>query len=398
MADPTAIRPPDSRPRLQSIDGLRGAVMVLMALDHVRDFFFTHRVDPTDIATTTPGLFITRWVTHFCAPVFVFLAGTSACLQVQQSVSKCHSSRSLIIRGLWLILLEFTVIRWSWTFQPGSGVLIGQVFWALGMSMLALAGLIHLPVRWAVVLGGILIATHNAFDSFEVAPESPGFALWSVLHQGQFISLGDSFAFLPLYPLIPWIGVMAIGYGFGAWMQEPIQVRSRRLGLAALVALGCFAALRVTNLYGDASPWASDFNGVRSVLSFFNCTKYPPSLLYLLMTLGPMAGLLSLWERQGWRVPRVLVTLGRVPLFFYLLHVPLIHAAAAMFAAVQGKPAVAAFLWHNGPFRSLPDGFGTTLANTYLVWLTIVLALYPACAAFSHLKQRHRGASWTRFI
>ena len=288
-----------ARPRLDSVDLLRGLVIVIMALDHARDFFTSARFDPTDLTQTTAPLFLTRWITHFCAPVFVFLAGTSAYLYQARGKSPREASWFLLTRGLWLVVLEWTVIRWAWMFNFNytSELLFVQVIWVIGVSMIVLAGLVHLPLGAVAALGIAMIAGHNLLDG--VAPESLGrwAPLWILLHVQAPIPLRGDQVFFVIYPLVPWIGVMAAGYAFGRLLHRPAEERRRmllRLGGGLTIA---FLALRALNGYGDPAPWSVQESAGRTVLSFLNTTKYPPSLLFLLMALGPAIALLPLLER-----------------------------------------------------------------------------------------------------
>lgn len=377
--------------RLDSIDLLRGLVMVFMALDHTRDYFHDlslQGVDPLDLAQTTPALYFTRWITHFCAPLFSFLAGAGVFLSASRGRSKRELSWFLVTRGLWLIVLEFTFVRWAWNFGWDPGSNWGLVLWALGWSMIVLAALIHLPV-WAVTAFGVgLIAGHNALDG--LAPASWGNLawLWQVLHVPGGFRIGGSFTFLAYYPLIPWVGVMAAGYGCGAvFLLEPGRRRQilARLGLG--LTLG-FVALRWSNLYGDPGPWQRQPTGLQTVFSFLDCEKYPPSLAYLLMTLGPGLLLLAAWDRGTPAWLRPAVVFGRVPFFYYILHLPLIHGLAyALHHFRHGEGNLFAF----GTIKPPADA-GVGLAPTYAVWLAVVVLLYPLCRWFADLKRRRRDA------
>lgn len=409
-----------SKRRIDSIDLLRGIAMVVMMLDHTRDFVHSaaYQFEPTDLSQTNVALFFTRWITHFCAPIFVFLAGTGAYLQFARGKSKRDLSRFLISRGLWLIVLEFTLVRFGATFSLDytSQGLMMQVIWVLGVSMIVLAALIHLPLRVVAGFGILMIALHNLLDRFHVQswqpPNGPvpsyGAKLFIILHQPfePFPIAGlHSPAVFVLYPLIPWIGVMAAGYAFGAIYQWDAARRRkllRRLGTAATLL---FVVLRAINLYGDPSPWLRQSRTALSVLSFLNTTKYPPSLLFLLMTLGPTLLALSWFESSSKEnktkpsftvglLPRggmrnFFVTFGRVPLFFYLLQWPTAHLIAVALHFATGKP----WRWM---FDSLPGvnapppGVGFNLAAVYACWLVGVLLLYPLCRWFAAVKARRR--------
>jgi len=381
-----------ARPRLDSIDLLRGAVMVLMALDHVRDFFSNaYAIDPVDLAKTNAALFLTRWITHFCAPVFVFLAGTGAFLSGTRGKTKAELARFLLTRGLWIVSLEFTLVHLGWSFFDFHFFNL-QVIWAIGWSMIVLAGLVFLPT-WAVTaFGVVMIAGHNLFDNLQ--PERFGSFrwLWAALHSVQIFDLPHDFHIRIGYPLVPWIGVMAAGYGFGQLMLiERGRRRKWLLGLGAGLTLA-FVALRATNLYGDPHHWSAQQNALFTVFSFINCEKYPPSLLYLLMTLGPAIALLALFDREAGRLGRPFVIFGRVPLFYYVLHLPLIQSLTIIFAFVRYGRRMPE-LFANGP----PEGYGYSLPVVYLIWLAVVFTLLPACRWFARVKQRRRDA-WLSYF
>lgn len=384
--------------RLDSIDLLRGLVMVLMALDHTRDFFHVgvfQGQDPLDLKTTTLPLFFTRWITHFCAPVFVFLAGTGAFLSTTRGKTPRDLSWFLVTRGLWLVILELTWVQWAgWTFAVNLHSHWGLVIWAIGWSMVVLAALVHLP-KWAITAFGVgMIAIHNAFDS--VRPEAWGqwAWLWRVLHAGGPFEVAPGYTLGAGYPLIPWIGVMAAGYGFGTvLLREPAKRQGwlLRVGINLTVV---FFLLRFSGLYGDAKEWSSQSTGFRTILSMLDCTKYPPSLCYLLMTLGPALILLALLDRgtPSWLKP--VLVFGRVPLFYYLLHLPMIHGLAVVVNLIRfGR---ADWLYGSSPAKAPPDaGFG--LPVVYFVWIGVVLLLYPACHWFADLKRRRREA-WLSYL
>jgi uncharacterized membrane protein len=377
--------------RIDSIDLLRGLVMVLMALDHTRDFFAAGGFNPRDVAD--PALFLTRWITHFCAPVFVFLAGTSAFLYGAQGRSRGELSRFLLTRGAWLVLIEFTVVRLGWTFSFEPNYLVTQVIFAIGASMLALAALIHLP-RWAIAAVGIaMIATHNMFDGIKAELFGAAAPAWNILHQPALLEFGEVKLFA-LYPLIPWIGVMAAGYALAPIFQLDRAVRvGWLLGLGAAVTAG-FAVLRASNLYGDPAPWAAHEGWLATVLSFVNCEKYPPSLLYLAMTLGPALLLLAACESARGSRAHWIMTFGRVPFFYYIAHLFVIHALTVVFAWASGVSTV----WLFGGFPGdKPAGYGLGLAGVYTVWLAVVIMLYPACRWFAAIKRR-RSEWWLAYL
>lgn len=374
------------RSRDAAIDRLRGAVMVLMALDHARDFFGDTQRVPTDVATTTPALFATRWVTHFCAPVFVFLAGTAAWFYAEARTRR-DAARFLLSRGLFLVLLELTVVRLGWHFDPTSSNFTLQVIWAIGWSMIVLAGLVRSP-RWAIAPFGLaVVALHHLADGF--APRAASW-LWSILHApgriGPFLGLR---AYV-VYPLVPWLGVIALGFAFGPLAaRPPAERRPTLLRLGAGITLA-FVALRAIDRYGDPSPWRAQGDAVRTVMSFLNTTKYPPSLSYLTMTLGPAIvalGLLSRARRDD--RPDVLSLLGRVPLFFYVAHLYLLQLGAVVTGLVlRGRPS--------GAFDR--EGIALGLPWVYVAWLLVTALLLPACRAFAGFKSRHRGAWWVGYV
>ncbi len=360
--------------------------MVIMALDHARDFSHPVPYAPTDLSQTSALLFVTRWVTHFCAPVFVFLAGTAIYLFHARHGDAGRTSRFLLSRGFWLVLLEFLVVNPSWNAGFYWTYLFGQVIWVMGISMMLMAVLIRLPFRVVVGFGFLLVLGHNLLDGVAV-DEGVGGMIWTVLHvQGQ-LDLGPV-AFDIVYPLVPWVGVMALGYGLGRVMQRPAPDRVRWLARAGTLTVLGFVVLRATNVYGDPSLW-ENLGGWRGVASFVNCSKYPPSLLFLAMTLGPSLWFLALMDgRTGW-VERRLRVFGQVPLFFYLLHVPLLHLIAVLANAVRFDT----WSWYEIPLAERDMG----LPATYLIWIAVVVLLYPGCAVWRRLK-RTRSEWWLRYL
>jgi uncharacterized membrane protein len=382
------------RVRLESIDVVRGVIMILMALDHTRDFFGNSGLNPTDPATTTIPLFFTRWITHFCAPTFFLLTGTGAFL-ARRKKSTRELSRFLLTRGLWLIFLELVVTRClGWQFNFDYHVLLLLVLWALGWAMIVLSGLVFLP-PWAVTTFGIvMIAGHNLFDS--VQSSNP---IWTILHSPNFILNTPQHSIFVTYVLIPWVGVTAVGYALGqiyGWASQRRRAFLFRLGVSLTAG---FVVLRAINIYGNPVPWSTQKSAVFTVLSFLNTNKYPPSLLYLLMTLGP--ALLFLWAVDAgtprWLRPALIF--GKVPMFYYLLHIPLIHLLAiAVCYARYGQvhwmfesPSIGQF-----PITQ-PPGWGYSLPVIYLVWIIVVVALYSLCRWFAELRQR-RSDWWLSYF
>ena len=383
--------------RLSSIDTLRGLVIVLMALDHTRDFFSNAHFSPTDLDKTSVALFLTRWITHFCAPVFVFLAGSSAYLWASQREPRAEVSGFLVKRGLLLLLLAGTVEAWAWNFRADFRHIDGGVLWAIGWSMIAMAGLVKLPLNGIIGFGILMIVTHNAFDGVIAADLGSFGSWWSVLHTGDTVQLSGDWQIKPYYPLIPWIGVMAVGYGFGKWMSLP-QLRSQRsLLILGFSLIATFLLLRYSNLYGDPKPWQIYSNPAFSLLSFINCHKYPPSLLYLLMTLGPAIVILALFERQAAHQLRFLQVFGRTPLFFYLLHLYLIHLLALAVAVIDSGP-VSALIGGGIWSPDLPKDYGYDLGVVYILWLMVVLMMYPLCHGFEVFKARKPHWAWLKYL
>ena len=384
-----------ARARIDSIDLMRGLVMVIMALDHVRDYFHnqSQHFAPEDLAHTDGWLFFTRWITHFCAPAFVFLAGTAAYLSGRRGRTTSEVSRFLWTRGLWLVFLELTVVAFfGWNFGINVGELGLAVIWALGWSMVALAALVWLPWRAVLVASVGMIVLHNTLDG--IRPDQFGSAhwLWRLLHvRGP---LHPEWGMRVSYPLIPWIGVMGAGYCFGRILDVEPDRRLRLLVGLGLGVTAAFVVLRWSNLYGDPFPWTAQRTAVLTLASFLNSEKYPPSLLYLLMTLGPMLLMLAAFEKVRARPWNPLLVFGRVPLFYYLLHLPLLHAVALVFA--QWRYGRFAFLLDRppslrGPRPDFSTDYGYDLWVVYLVWAAIVLALYPLCRWYAGLKQRSKS-------
>jgi len=381
--------------RLDAVDLLRGIAMVLMALDHVRDFFHASRIDPLDLAQTTPLLFLTRWVTHHCAPAFVFLAGTGAFLSLSRGKTVPQLSRFLLTRGLWLVLLEITVVRFGWLFNLDYSLVFAQVIWAIGWSMVALAGLVFLPRRAIAAVSLGMICLHNAFDGVDPAGLGPFAWLWQVLHVQSAIEYAPGWNLFVAYPLIPWIGVMGAGYLFGRFLLQDEAPRRRSLVRLGLGMIAAFVVLRAVNVYGDPAPWTLQSGPLRTALSFINTWKYPPSLLYLLMTLGPAIAVLPLLERWKGGAARFITVFGRVPLFYYVLHLFLIHALAV--AAAEITTGDAGFLFSNTFPGMGPDAYGFSLPVVYLVWVVVIGILYFPCRWFADLKRRRKDP-WLSYL
>jgi uncharacterized membrane protein len=380
--------------RLPEIDRLRGLVMVLMALDHMRDFFDADamRFSPTDLDRTYPLLFFTRFITHFCAPTFTALAGVGAYLYGVKVKDPAALSRFLAARGLWLIFLEVAVISPIWSM--GAGRIELATLWAIGCGLLALAALSRLSQRTMLLVGVAIIFGHNLLDGIHAADLGAFGPWWSLLHEQGKLPLDAPGGVI--YPALPWIGVAALGYGLGPLFLEPAKRRDRTLYVIGGAALALFVLLRFSNLYGDPHPWSAQRDAVFTLLSFLNVTKYPPSLLYLLVTLGGAALALPALEwAKGW-IGSALTVFGRTPLFFYVLHLYVGVAAALAFTLARGYSLQEIADWPKagGP----PADFGAGLAGAYIAWILIILALYPLCQWFAGVKRRRRDLWWLTYL
>jgi uncharacterized membrane protein len=381
-----ATDPPQRAERLPGIDHLRGVVIVLMALDHVRDFFDADalRFSPTDLSHTYPALFLTRFVTHYCAPTFALLAGISAFLHGTRLAGRGPLAGFLLTRGLWLILLDAFVISPVWTLQFGR---IGfGTLWAIGCGMIALSALIYLPTRIVLAIGALILATHDLLDSIHASTFGEYGLFWSLLHEPGPLPFGMNGSVY--YPALPWIGVVALGYGLGPLFLGDARRRERILNQLGVAALALFVILRGSNLYGDPRPWSEQPTPTMTALSFLNVSKYPPSLLYALVTLGPAFILLPALERLGNAAGRVLAVFGQTPLFFYVLHLYTALTAAVALESARGFSLreVEAFAASRAP----PENFGVGLVGTYVAWMALVAALYPVCLWFARVKRRRR--------
>ncbi|MGA7684621.1 MAG: hypothetical protein WCC32_02110 [Terriglobales bacterium] len=380
--------------RLSSVDALRGLIMIIMALDHTRDFFNNSAIlfSPTDLSRTTVPLFFTRWITHYCMPVFMFTAGLGMAFFRQRNHTRGQLSRFLWTRGLWLIVLELTVMQFSYNFSFSSKyVLFLLVLWIFGICMIAMAGLVYLPVRWLAVLSVAVIVFHNCLDRIQ-ADRFGGYAwIWNLLHEPGILSIAGRSARSP-YTLIPWVAVMASGFCFGGvFLLEPAARRRMmtRLGLALTVA---FIVVRWVNLYGDPFPWSHQKSAAFTVLSFLNCTKYPASLDFLLMTMGPALILLAYFDRRTFTASNPLIVFGRVPLFYFILHFYFIHVLVVILEWIRYGTAFSLVMF--GPSPSMGGAqsaanFRHGLGAVYILWIVVVVVLYPVCRWFAKLKSRH---------
>ena len=385
---------PGKRLRIESIDVVRGFIMILMAIDHTRDFFGPQGINPTDPATTTIPLFFTRWITHFCAPTFFLLTGTGAFL-ARRRKSTNELSLFLFTRGLWLLFLEMVVVRClGWQFNFDYHVTILNVLWALGWAMIVLSGLVYLPVCAVAVFGIAMIASHNSFDFVKSSNW-----LWTILHSPNVLLNRPGHIVLVAYALIPWAGVTAVGYALGQIYSWPSNRRKRFLLPLGLGLMAAFCVLRAINHYGDPVPWSTQRSAAFTALSFLNTTKYPPSLLFLLMTLGPTA--LLLWAVDAatppWLYPALIF--GKVPMFYYLLHIPLIHTLALI--VCYARYGQVHWMFESpglGQFPvTPPPGWGYSLPFIYLIWAIVVVTLFPLCRWFAGVRQRRNNA-WLSYF
>ena len=390
--------------RIYSIDMLRGMVMIVMLLDHTRDFVHAEAMqfDPTDLSKTNTALFFTRWITHFCAPIFVFLAGTSIYLQRMYGKSNSELSRFLWTRGLWLIILEFTVVRFGYAFNLDySFIGMAQVIWVIGVSMIFMAALIYLPVKLVGAIGIAMIVLHNLLDGIQIPPNvafigqpPPGVlqALWLILHQQGVIPITSGSRAFIVYPLIPWIGVMAAGYAFGTLYGQGAERRRKWLFALGGAAILLFVVVRFTNIYGDPSAWAVQDTMAFMLLSFLNTTKYPASLLFVLITLGPAFIVLALSDRiEGNAVwQRICITFGRVPMFFYILQWFTAHIFGIVLSLMAGKAVGHYFANMMDIGQTIPSDHGFPLWVVYAAWIGGLVILYPLCYLYGDLKRRSK--------
>ena len=387
--------------RIESIDLLRGVVMVIMALDHTRHYFHLGAFEnsPTDLTVTTPVIFFTRFITHFCAPVFVFLAGTSAFLYGSKK-TKPALFKFLITRGFWLIFVELAIMSFIWYFDIHYTNFYLQVIWAIGISMIILAILIHLPPKILLVVGLLLVCGHNLLDGVTVEGKSITSLIWYLLHQESFIKFSENFVLMVGYPVLPWIGVMVLGYCFGRFYSKDFEVATRkkwllRLGLGAIVL---FLILRGTNVYGDLVPWTTQKNITYTILSFLNVTKYPPSLSFLLITLGPALLFLYATETIKNKFTDFFLVFGRVPFFYYILHLLVIHLFALLGLMITGGDwrimILSGDVFTNGKLGS----YGYPLWVVYLIWIGIVLLLYPLSKRYMIYKTNNKDKWWLSYL
>ncbi|MEH6535910.1 MAG: heparan-alpha-glucosaminide N-acetyltransferase domain-containing protein [Psychroserpens sp.] len=385
--------------RIESLDILRGIVMILMALDHTRDYFHLGLPNPTNLETTTPILFATRFITHYCAPIFVFLAGSSACLYGSKRTKK-DLFKFLFTRGLWLIFLEIFLNNFLWWFDITFGFIQLQVIWAIGCSMVVLSFLIYLPKKAILLIAISLIAGHNLLDGIVMNGDNFTSILWRAMHQSGGFPIGESRFVRFSYPLIPWIGIISLGYCFGAIYKKgfDILVRKKLLLYLGIGSILLFLIIRGINIYGDLVPWVEQKNSIYTIMSFLNVTKYPPSLDYALITLGPALLFLYAIEGVSNKRTKFAITFGRVPLFFYFLHILIIHLASMLAIIATGGSYTDSIL-NTELFESgRLDALGFSLGVVYIVWVGIILIHYPLCNWYMKYKLKNRDKWWLSYL
>ena len=377
-----------ARTRLLAIDALRGLVMVFMLVDHVREIVYAHHAvtDPMNALSIEPALFFTRMTSQICAPIFVALTGLSAFLY-GQSHTKRETSVFLLKRGLFLIALEFTLVTGAWAAQHWPPTFWLQVIWAIGLSMIALAGLLHLPRAWQIGVGAAIVAGHNLLDGIVLTPASPFYLPWTILHQRALFDVGGGVAIKISYPVLPWIGVILLGYAIGPWFARGSDpaLRMKRLLILGGSMIAAFVLIRFANVYGD-HPWTHTGDSLRTTMSFLSATKYPPSLMFLLPTLGLGLILLALFEQvQEGQVVPTLAFLGGAPMFFYIMHLYVLKVlyfiAVAVFGMNQGATFGVEHVW-----------------AIWLIALVLLPPLYIPSRWFAGFKQRRRDIWWLRYL
>ncbi len=394
-----------SSKRIESIDIIRGLAMVIMALDHTRDYFhITANIDdPLNLATTTPWLYFTRWITHFCAPIFVFLSGTSIYLQSLRKTKK-ELSAFLIKRGLWLIFAEFVIISLAWTFDPMYHLHAMQVIWAIGISMVILGLAIHLPYRAILLLGIVIVFGHNLLDIPESAPGFKAGFWWDLFHHGFFklYPYAPNHYVMMVYPFVAWTGVMMLGYCTGILFSAKYTEAQRRkiLSVLGLGLILFFIVVRFINIYGDPAAWSIQKNGLYTFFSFMKVTKYPPSLLYLCITIGPALLLLSFIDRIKNGFTNIMLVFGRTAFFYYIIHLYLIHLLAVIAFFIRGNHTVqdAIDSMQRVPFLFVMPGEGVGLALVYAVWAGVIITLYPLCKWYDKYKTSHKEKWWMSYL
>lgn len=388
--------------RIESVDLLRGMIMIIMALDHSRDFFHTGALtgDPLDPATSTPVLYFTRWITHFCAPTFVFLSGLSAWLQGARK-SKKQLSRFLITRGLWLILVDLTIMSLGLTADIHFSLFVLETLWSIGAGMIILGLVIRFPFYLILTIGLVIVFGHNLLDFAERSRESALPVWWSLMHRPAIIPLWGDHSLFILYPFLPWAGLTLVGYCFGRLFTgtDP-AFRKKILLLSGISALLFFIVVRAINVYGNPTPWAGQGDTMATFFSFMNVQKYPPSLLFLCATIGPVFIFLALIkDHVSSRLGKIAIVYGRVPLFFFILHFYILHIATVIAYLVRGHSLQEGMTGVPGlPFKFAMPGEGYSLATVYLVWITIVILMYPLCKWHDRYKTEHKEKWWLSYL
>jgi uncharacterized membrane protein len=388
---------PLAKNRIETIDLLKGIVMVIMALDHIRDFIHigAYSYSPTNPNHSTVFIYFTRWITHFCAPVFCFLAGTSVYFSGKRK-TKGELSSFLIKRGLWLALMEITIINFAWFFNIHFNTIVLMVIWELGISMIFLAALIYLPNTIILIFSCLLIFGHNLLDGVHFK----GNLLWAILHDISVFNISDSMTLGVYYHLIPWVAVMSLGYYFGTFYDKSFDgiKRKKILNIIGISAIVLFIALSYLNIYGDPRGWKHYDTATKTLMSVFNPNKYPPSLLFLLMTLGPAFIFLANSENLKGKIVNFFSTFGRVPFFYYVIHLYIIHVIACLFAQLSGYGWQSMIITNFPPGSPALKGFGFRLWVVYLVWIAVIAITYPLCKWFDNYKMSHKEKRWLSYL
>lgn len=387
--------------RITSVDLLRGVIMIIMALDHTREFFHSAALNsnPLDLNTTTPVLFFTRWITHICAPVFVFLSGTSAFLQSARK-SKRQLSLFLITRGIWLIIAEVAIVNLIFSFDISYSAIALEVIWAIGISMVILGLVIWLPFEIILAIGLLIVLGHNALDFYERDQTTPFSAGYNLVHRVGFHSLWGKHQLLILYPFLPWSGLMMLGYCLGKVLRnDNVAYRKKFLVITGISVIGLFIILRFINVYGDPFPWSQQGSAFYTFLSFINTSKYPPSLFFIAMTIGPALLLMAWWDNIQNEFTRIVSVYGRVPFFYFLTHFFIIHLFSAVAFFMRGHTFAEDAVDVSTPFiKFIKEGEGVQLRYVYLIWLAIVVILYPLCKWYDNYKTRHKEKKWLSYL
>ena len=385
--------------RINSIDITRGIVMVIMALDHVRDFMHITSMSqsPTNLETTTTLLFMTRWITHLCAPAFVFLSGVSAYISFKRNNNLSESRSFLLKRGIWLVLLEFTFINFALWFDIHFRFMIMEVISAIGLSFIVLSLLLKLKSRTIGIIGLVIIFGHNLLQAVPIPSNPVVVFITSVLFRPFLMQLSPGFSVFTAYPLIPWLGIMLAGFATGEFFELPAEKRNNIFLRTGLAALSIYAIIRFVNIYGDPSKWATQKTPLFTFLSFINTTKYPPSLLFILLFIGITLLLLALTEKANNRVTEILMVYGRVPLFYFVIHLFIIHSLMFLMLILQGISSNDLLF---GPFNNgrPKTGGGVDLGAIYLIWASVVIALYPLCKWYGRYKSEHKEKAILRYL